>query len=65
MAFDIKGKTVPTLQKEPFEQTHHGITSKDDYHWLRADNWQEAMREPSALPEDIKAYLTAENTYQA
>jgi len=41
----------------------HNITIEDNYNWLRADNWQEAMREPEKLPEDIKAYLSAENTY--
>jgi len=41
----------------------HNVILKDNYHWLRADNWQEAMREPEKLPEDIKAYLSAENVY--
>ncbi|MEM9333096.1 MAG: S9 family peptidase [Pseudomonadota bacterium] len=41
----------------------HGVTLKDDYFWLRADNWQEAMRDPDRLPDDIKAYLNAENAY--
>lgn len=41
----------------------HGIKLEDNYHWLRAENWQEAMREPDKLPEDIKAYLSAENEY--
>ncbi len=41
----------------------HGVTLTDDYGWLRADNWQEAMRDPAKLPEDIAAYLRAENDY--
>ncbi len=41
----------------------HGVDLHDDYAWLRADNWQEAMREPERLPADIAAYLTAENAY--
>lgn len=41
----------------------HNTKIEDDYQWLRADNWQEAMREPEKLPDDIKAYLSAENAY--
>lgn len=42
---------------------HHGIELQDAYAWLRADNWQEVMRDPSRLPPDIRAYLEAENAY--
>ena len=43
--------------------THHGISVTDDYAWLRADNWQEVMRNPSVLDPGIRAYLEAENAY--
>ncbi len=42
----------------------HGLTRQDAYGWLRADNWQEVMRDPSVLNDDIRAYLEAENAYQ-
>ena len=45
--------------------THHGHTRTDDFAWLRAENWQEVMRNPAALPGDIRAYLEAENAYFA
>src|SRR4029079_16394288 len=35
------------------------------YAWLRDDNWQQVMREPSVLAPEIRAYLEAENTYAA
>jgi len=35
----------------------------DDYAWLKDDNWQEVLRDPSVLKPDIRAYLEAENTY--
>ena len=54
---------APQAEKRPHETKFHGITLSDDYHWIRADNWQEAMREPDKLPEDIKSYLNAENDY--
>ncbi len=41
----------------------HGVTLRDDYHWMRAENWQEALREPDTLPEPIKEYLNLENAY--
>jgi len=35
----------------------------DPYAWLRADNWQEVLRDPSVLDPEIRAYLEAENAY--
>jgi oligopeptidase B len=35
----------------------------DPFHWLRADNWQEVMRNPTVLDPEIRAYLEAENAY--
>ncbi len=43
--------------------TVHGVELRDDYDWLRAPNWKEVLREPEALPADIRAYLEAENAY--
>ncbi|NNF08058.1 MAG: S9 family peptidase [Candidatus Eisenbacteria bacterium] len=57
------GETPPLAEKRPHQKTVHGVILSDDYHWLRADNWQEAMREPEKLPEDIKSYLKSENAY--
>ena len=31
--------------------------------WIRADNWREVLRDPAALPADIRALLEAENAY--
>ncbi|MEM9277416.1 MAG: S9 family peptidase [Pseudomonadota bacterium] len=56
-------ENAPSADKNSHTAKFHGVTLTDQYHWLRADNWQEAMREPEKLPEDIKAYLKAENAY--
>jgi oligopeptidase B len=40
-----------------------GRTRTDPYAWLRDDNWQEVMRDPSVLNPDIRAYLEAENAF--
>ncbi|MCG8444762.1 MAG: S9 family peptidase [Hyphomicrobiales bacterium] len=56
---------IPAAERRPVSDTRHGITRTDDYAWLRADNWQEVMRDPSTLAPDIRAYLEAENDYTA
>ena len=53
----------PHAVKKPATVTHHGITLTDDYGWLRAENWQDVMRNPELLDADIRAYLEAENAY--
>ena len=51
----------PVAEKRSAISTHHGIERNDPYAWLRADNWQEVMREPEKLPGDICDFLEAEN----
>ena len=53
----------PRAEKRPTSTTYHNHTRIDDFAWLRAENWQEVMRDPAALPADIRAYLEAENAY--
>lgn len=53
----------PRPQKRPVTKTIHGHALQDDYAWLRADNWQEVMREPSKLDEEIRRYLEDENKH--
>ncbi|HKJ60431.1 MAG TPA: S9 family peptidase [Hyphomicrobiales bacterium] len=55
--------TAPIAERRPFTSVHHGIEKTDDYAWLRADNWQEVMRDPLALQQDIRDHLLAENAY--
>ncbi|MBP0578263.1 S9 family peptidase [Labrys sp. LIt4] len=53
----------PIAEKRPVKRVVHGISLQDDYAWLRADNWQEVLRDGSALPADIRAHLEQENRY--
>lgn len=53
----------PRAKRQPITSCHHGVTLSDDYAWLRADNWQEVIRDPSLLADDIRDYLDAENAY--
>ncbi|MCF2522839.1 S9 family peptidase [Bradyrhizobium sp. G127] len=53
----------PVAERHPHTFTRHGITVTDDYAWLKDDNWQEVLRDPSVLKPNIRAYLEAENAY--
>ena len=53
----------PVAEIRPARDLHHGIERVDNYAWLRAENWQEVMRDPASLGPDIRAYLEAENAY--
>ncbi|WP_119392655.1 S9 family peptidase [Taklimakanibacter lacteus] len=53
----------PRAERRQHADTRHGVTRSDDYAWLKADNWQTVMQDPSVLPADIRNYLEAENTY--
>jgi oligopeptidase B len=59
-----KGATLgPVAPIKPHEITQHGQTRVDNYHWLRAPDWQRVIDEPSSLPADIRMHLEAENAY--
>ena len=47
----------PRAARRPNVATWHGIELIDDYAWLKADNWQDVMREPAVLDPEIRAYL--------
>lgn len=53
----------PRAEKRPRAETWHGHEKRDDYHWLKADNWQEVMLDPAVLPKDIRDVLEGENAY--
>ncbi len=53
----------PIADKRIVTHTAHGQKWSDEYDWIRAENWQEVLREPSALPVDIDRLMRAENRY--
>src|SRR5262249_53958514 len=53
----------PAAERRPQFSVRHGVELVDEYGWLRADNWQEGMRDPAVLDPQIRAYLEAENGY--
>ena len=53
----------PRAERRPVEKSAHGVRWTDDYAWLRADNWQEALSDPTRLAPEIRGLLEAENAY--
>src|SRR5262245_52021558 len=53
----------PKAQRIAKFSVRHGVELVDEYAWLRAENWQEVMRDPTLLDQEIRAYLEAENAY--
>ena len=53
----------PRHARRPRLETAHGIERVDDYAWMRADNWKEALADPRKLPADIRFALEAENAH--
>lgn len=61
--FDLASLTPPTATRidETIQQV--GRTRIDPYHWMKDDNWQQVMQDPTVLRQDIREYLEAENAY--
>ncbi len=55
--------TPPVAKREPVTTEQVGRTRTDPYQWMKDDNWQKVMRDPSVLRADIREYLEAENAY--
>ncbi len=62
-AFSHAAKAPATLKKIVKHEIH-GVERTDDYDWMRAENWQEVLRDPSLLQDDIRVHLEAENAYE-
>jgi oligopeptidase B len=58
-----KTATPPAAERRPRVSSVHDVTLTDDYAWLKDANWQQVLREPSALAADIRRHLEAENSY--
>jgi oligopeptidase B len=53
----------PVAPKLPKRIEQLGRTRIDDYAWMKDDNWQAVLRDPSVIRADVKAHLEAENAY--
>jgi oligopeptidase B len=59
--FDLTSPTPEPVLARRTTHLAHGKTLVDDYSWLRAQNWQEVLKDPAALPADIREMLEREN----
>ncbi len=57
--------TPPVPRKEPRKIEQLGRVRIDDYAWMKDDNWQAVLRDPSLLKAEIREHLEAENAYTA
>ncbi|HEX4196078.1 MAG TPA: S9 family peptidase [Caulobacteraceae bacterium] len=55
--------TPPVAAKVPKHVTQLGRERVDDYAWLRDENWQAVLRDPTVIRADVKTHLEAENAY--
>ena len=55
--------TPPVAKRDPETIEQVGRTRVDPYHWMKDDNWQQVMQDPTVLRADIREYLEAENAY--
>lgn len=53
----------PKATKKPVTTEQLGRRRTDDYHWMKDENWQAVMRDPSLLDSDIRSHLEIENAY--
>jgi oligopeptidase B len=56
---------APLAEARPRTLEMHGVSVRDDYSWLRADNWQAVLDDPTALPTAIAQHLERENAHTA
>lgn len=54
----------PVAKKIPVTIEQLGRTRVDDYRWMKDDNWQAVLRDPSVLKADVREHLEAENAYR-
>ncbi|MDP2763552.1 MAG: S9 family peptidase, partial [Brevundimonas sp.] len=60
-----QGTPVPPVAKRiPVTIEQLGRIRTDDYQWMKDDNWQAVLRDPTLIKADVKEHLDAENAYR-
>ncbi len=59
----MTAQTPPAPRKSPVRIEQLGRVRVDDYAWMKDDNWQAVLRDPSRVNPEIRAHLEAENAY--
>ncbi len=55
--------TPPRPRKEPKVTEQLGRTRTDDYAWMKDDDWQAVLHDPSKVKAEVREHLVAENAY--
>ena len=53
----------PVAKKHVETIEQHGVNREDAYTWMRDENWQKVLQDPSILKSDIRDHLRAEVAY--
>jgi oligopeptidase B len=56
--------TPPVAKRIPVVIEQLGRTRTDDYQWMKDDNWQAVLRDPTLIKTDVREHLDAENAYR-
>ena len=62
-SFDLTSQPPEPVPARRTTHEAHGKALIDDYGWLRAANWQEVLKDPAVLPNDIREVLERENRH--
>jgi len=54
----------PVAKKIPVRIEQLGRVRVDDYQWMKDDNWQAVLRDPTLIKADVREHLEAENAYR-
>lgn len=54
----------PVARKIPVRIEQLGRVRIDEYQWMKDDNWQAVLRDPSLIKADVREHLTEENAYR-
>jgi oligopeptidase B len=55
--------TIPKLRKETNSIKIHNEDLPDNYAWIKQKNWQEVLKNPTKLNNEVANYLTEENAF--
>ncbi|MGO4572842.1 S9 family peptidase [Microvirga sp. 2TAF3] len=56
---------APSIPAKEHAFDIHGVRIRDDYAWLKAENWKEVLKDPDTLGSSIRECLERENAYTA
>src|SRR5580704_4062380 len=57
--------TPPRPRKDPKRIEQLGRVRVDAYHWMKDDDWQQVLHDPSKVKAEVREHLVAENAYAA